>query len=162
MIKKFLSNFIFILTDVRKYIFEMDDTSSEKFNKKKKKGNITQVYIFWLAFDKRSILNSLITYYFRGWVEFYIIVLTVYLRLQTGAEERIWWKVVLSWRPRALCSGWCGRSRDRQMDLRQWWPPRSRISAPRCSAYPMGPSKRPVGPALANTGDEVRKLLMTR
>lgn len=46
MIKKFLSNFIFILTDVRKYIFEMDDTSSEKFNKKKKKGNITQVYIF--------------------------------------------------------------------------------------------------------------------
>lgn len=44
MIKKFLSNFI--LTDVRKYIFEMDDTSSEKFNKKKKKGNITQVYIF--------------------------------------------------------------------------------------------------------------------
>lgn len=56
MIKKFLSNFIFILTDVRKYIFEMDDTSSEKFNKKKKK-EISRRYIYfdWHSINDRSL-----------------------------------------------------------------------------------------------------------
>lgn len=49
MITKFLSNFI--LTDIRcrKYIFEMNDMSSEKFNNRKRK------YYAGIYFDWHSI-----------------------------------------------------------------------------------------------------------